>query len=143
MRIMLLLRLIVTIESEAMNNYLSLTARVLLAAVFLGLVFLRLSVVLASPNGYLEYQILLGHFGLPGIAAPLIILIQLLGGLAILAGYKTKLAAYVLLGYSLFLAVVLGSVSPESMFLYIGIAGGFLHLALNPKTAFALDNLKK
>lgn len=126
-----------------MNNYFSLAARVLLAMVFLGLVFLRLSVILASPNGYVDYQVLLGQFGLPGIAAPLIILIQLVGGLALLAGYKTKLAAYVLAGFSLFLAIVLGRVNPESMIVYLGIAGGLLHLALNPKTAFALDNCKK
>jgi|SRR5664279_366632 len=126
-----------------MNNFLSLTARVLLAIVFLGLVFLRLSAILASPNGYLEYQILLGQFGLPGIAAPLIILIELVGGLVLLAGYKTKFVAYVLVGFSLFLAIVLGRINPEPMILYLGIAGGLLHLALNPKTAFALDNCKK
>jgi len=126
-----------------MNNFLSLTARVLLATVFLGLVFLRLSAILASPNGYIDYQMLLGQFGLPGIAAPLIILIELVGGLALLAGYKTKLAAYVLVGFSLFLTVVLGRVNPEPMILYLGISGGLLHLALNPKTAFALDNYKK
>jgi len=126
-----------------MNNYLSLAARVLLAAVFLGLVFIRLTAILASPNGYMEYQVFLGQFGLPGIAAPLIILIQLVAGLALLAGYKTKLAAYVLVGFSLFLALVLGRVYPDAMILYLGIAGGLLHLALNPKTAFALDNCKK
>jgi putative oxidoreductase len=111
--------------------------------VFLGLVFLRLSVILASPNGYVDYQIQLGLLGLPGIVAPLIILIQLVGGLALLAGYKTKLAAYVLASYSLFLVIILGRVSPETMLVYIGIAGGLLHLALNPKTAFALDNRMK
>jgi putative oxidoreductase len=137
------LLLIVIKEGSTMNNYLSLAARVLLAMVFLGLVFLRLSAILANPNGYVDYQIQLGQLGLPGIAAPLIILIQLVGGLALLAGYKTKLAAYVLAGYSLFLVIILGRVSPETMFVYIGIAGGFLHLALNPKTAFALDNYKK
>ena len=122
-----------------MNNFLSLAARVLLAMVFLGLVFLRVSAILASPNGYVEYQVLLGQFGLPGIAAPLIILIELVGGLALLAGYKTKVTAYVLAGFSVFLAIVLGRVNPEPMLLYLAIAGGLLHLALNPKTAFALD----
>ncbi len=126
-----------------MNNYLSLVSRVLLATVFLGLVSLRLSTILASPNGYAEYQIFLGQFGLPGVAAPLIILIQLVGGLALLVGYKTKLAAYVLVGFSLFLALVLGRAYPDALILYLGIAGGLLHLALNPKTAFALDNYKR
>ena len=123
-----------------MNNYLSLAARVLLAAVFLGLVFIRLTAILASPNGYIEYQVFLGQFGLPGIAAPLIILIQLVAGWALLAGYKTKLPAFVLVGFSLFLASVLGRFYPDAMILYLGIAGGLLHLALNPKTAFAMDN---
>jgi len=38
---------------------------------------------------------------------------------------------------------VLGRMQPEVMFLYMGIAGGLVMLALNPDTPFSLDNLKK
>jgi len=126
-----------------MNKVLSAVARVMLAQVFLGVVLFRLSSIFSDPAGYENYQLLLGHFGLPGIFAPLIIFIQLVGGLALLVGYKTQLIAYVLAVFAIFLALVLGSSQPEVFMLYIAIAGGLLTLALNPKTAYSMDNLGK
>jgi len=126
-----------------MNNFLSALARVLLSLVFLGAVSLRLMAITASPDGYDQYLALLGHFGLPGIFAPLLILIQLIGGLALLTGFKTQIFSYILAGFSLFLAIVLGLSQPDVMLLYLGLTGGLLTLALNPSTAFSLDGLKK
>ena len=126
-----------------MNKFLSVLARVLLSLVFLGAVSLRLMAITASPDGYDQYLALLGHFGLPGIFAPLLILIQLVGGLALLTGFKTQIFAYILTGFSLFLAIVLGLSQPDVMLLYLGLTGGLLTLALNPTTAFSLDGLKK
>lgn len=126
-----------------MSKYLSTLGRVLLSLVFLGAVSLRLMAITASPDGYDQYLVLLGHFGLPGIFAPLLILIQLVGGLALLTGFKTRVFAYILAGFSLFLAVVLGLSQPDVMLLYLGLAGGLLTLALNPNSACSVDNLKK
>lgn len=126
-----------------MQKYQATIARILLATVFLGLVLLRLSAIMNNPDGYAQYQITLGQFGLPGIFAPLLILIQLVAGLALLTGFKTKFFAYVLAALSLFLALVLGRVIPEVFFLYLGIAGGMLLLAVNPDSAFSVDQLKK
>lgn len=126
-----------------MQSYQTAIARVLLALVFLGLVLLRLSSITSNPDGYLQYQVTLGQFGLPGIFAPLLILVQLVGGVALLVGFKTKIAARVLAVLALFLAVVLGRMIPEVFFLYLGIAGGMLLLGTYPQTALSLDNLKK
>jgi len=126
-----------------MQSYQTTIARVLLALVFLGLVLLRLSSITSNPDGYLQYQMTLGQFGLPGIFAPLLILVQLVGGVALLVGFKTKIAARVLAALALFLAVVLGRMIPEVFFLYLGIAGGMLLLGTYPQTALSLDNLKK
>ncbi len=126
-----------------MQSYQTAIARVLLALVFLGLVLLRLSSITSNPDGYLQYQVTLGQFGLPGIFAPLLILVQLVGGAALLVGFKTKIAARVLAVLALFLAVVLGRMIPEVFFLYLGIAGGMLLLGTYPQTALSLDNLKK
>ncbi|HSH71730.1 MAG TPA: DoxX family protein [Methylophilaceae bacterium] len=126
-----------------MNKFLGLAARVMLAQVFLGVVLIRLSAIFSDPAGYENYQLLLAHFGLPGIFAPLIIFIQLVGGVALLVGFKTKFVAYVLAIFAIFLAVVLGTVQPEVFMLYIAIAGGLLTLAINPQTAFSVDNLGK
>jgi putative oxidoreductase len=126
-----------------MQSYQTVIARVLLASVFLGLVLLRLVSITSNPDGYLQYQMTLGQFGLPGIFAPLLILVQLVGGVALLVGFKTKLAAYMLAVLALFLAIVLGRMFPEVFFLYLGIAGGMLLLGAYPQTTFSVDNIKK
>ena len=123
-----------------MHKYQTAAARILLALVFLGLVLLRLSTIMASPDGYLQYQMTLGQFGLPGIFAPLLILIQIVAGLALLLGYKTKLFASILAALAIFLAIVLGLKIPELFFLYLGISGGMLLLIIYPNTACSLDN---
>lgn len=126
-----------------MQSYQTVIARVLLALVFLGLVLLRLSSITSNPDGYLQYQMTLGQFGLPGIFAPLLILVQLVGGVALLVGFKTKIAARVMMVLALFLAIVLGRMFPEVFFLYLGIAGGMLLLSTYPQSAFSVDNIKK
>lgn len=122
-----------------MQNIQTTIARVLLASVFLGLVLLKISAITSSPDGYLQYQMGLGQFGLPGIFAPLLILIQLVGSLALLVGFKTQLFARILAALAIFLGVVLSKVSFDVLFLYLGIAGGMLLLSIHPKTAFSLD----
>ncbi len=126
-----------------MQMYQTAAARVLLALVFLGLVLLRLTTIMSNPDGYIQYQVTLGQFGLPTIFAPILILVQLIAGVGLLLGYKTKLFARILGILAIFLAIVLGRMIPEVFFLYIGIAGGMLLLSLYPNTACSLDNLKK
>ena len=126
-----------------MDKYLAVTGRVLMASVFLGLVSLRIVAITSQPNGYEAYQLLLAHFGLPGIAAPLIVLLQIVGGVALLVGFKTRFFACLLAVYSVFLGIVLGSVQLDLLFVYIGIAGGLLSLAAHPNTPYSLDNLRK
>ncbi|MBA3695584.1 MAG: DoxX family protein [Methylotenera sp.] len=126
-----------------MQKYQTAVARILLALVFLGAVILRLLAITSHPNGYIDYQVTLGQLGLPSIFAPLLILVELIAGLGLLVGYKTKVFAYVLAGLALFLAIVLGRFDFQSMFIYLGITGGMLLLAANPQTSCAVDNIKK
>jgi len=126
-----------------MQHYQSAIARILLASVFLGAVLLRLTAIMSHPNGYIEYQQALGQLGLISLFAPLLILVQLVAGLGLLVGFKTKLFAYVLAGLAFFMGIVLGKVDFQSMFIYFGIAGGMLVLAANPITSLSVDNLKK
>lgn len=126
-----------------MQKYQTTAARILLALVFLGLVILRLTTIMSHPNGYIDYQVTLGAVGLPSIFAPLLILVQLIAGLGLLVGYKTKWCAYALAGLALFLAIILGRFQPEVMFLYFGITGGMLLLAVHHQTSCSLDNTKK
>lgn len=126
-----------------MQKYQSAIARILLALVFLGAVILRLLAITSHPNGYIDYQVTLGQLGLPSIFAPLLILVELVAGLGLLVGYKTKVFAYILAGLAFFLAIVLGRFDFQSMFIYLGITGGMLLLATNPQTSCAVDNIKK
>ncbi len=123
-----------------MQKYSTAAARILLALAFLGPVILRLITITSSPDGYLQYQMTLGQFGLPGIFAPLLILIELVCGLALFLGFKTRLNAYILAVLAAFLAFVLGSKIPDMLFVYLGIAGGLFLLTQHPKTSCALDN---
>ncbi|HSH54132.1 MAG TPA: DoxX family protein [Methylotenera sp.] len=126
-----------------MQNYQTAVARIFLALVFLGAVILRLLAITSHPNGYIDYQVTLGQVGLPSIFAPLLILVQLVAGIGLLVGYKTRLFAYVLAGLAFFLAIVLGRFDFQSMFIYLGITGGMLLLATHYKTGFSIDNTKK
>ena len=122
-----------------MNKYLSTLGRIFLAQLFFLQVIALIIGFFNNPTGYLDYQNALGHQGLPGIFAPLIILIQLVGGSALMLGFKTKPAAIAMAIYAIFISLALG-LSP---FQYLAIVGGLLTLAANPTTAFSLDNLKK
>jgi len=122
-----------------MQKYSATVARILLSQIFLVQVVALIVSFMNNPTGYQDYQAGLGSLGLPGIFAPLIILINLVGGLALLLGYKTKAAALVMAIYVVALIFLL----KLPLLQYLAIAGGLLLLSANPNTACSLDNLKK
>lgn len=132
-----------------MNKYLGLIARILLAQVYLivGL-YAHVYQSMSNPMFYTGFQQYLGSVGLPGIFAPLMILIEVAGAVLLLIGFKTHFAAYLLAGYSVFIALVfhndLGN--PQELLAclqYLAVAGGMLAIASNPATPCSLDNLIK
>ncbi len=123
-----------------MNKYLAVLGRVLLAQIFLVQVIMLINSFMSNPTGYEQYQMGLANYGLPGIFAPLIILIQMVGGLALLLGYKTRIAAIVMAVYALF--IMLAGLTPAPL-QYLAIVGGLLVLAANAETAFSLDSCRK
>jgi putative oxidoreductase len=118
-------------------------ARILLALVFFGIVILKLIAITSVPEGYLQYQAMLGQLGLPGVFAPLLILVQLVFGSALLLGFKTRISARVLAVLAAFMAIVLSQASLDAFFAYLGIAGGMWLLSLYPQTGYSLDNRNK
>lgn len=126
-----------------MNKFIPVVARLLLAQIFLVAIIIQLMIIMNNPNGYEDFRIYLGQHGLPGIFAPLMILVQLLAGAALLLGYKTRLAAFVLAGYAVFVAFALRFNEPVIFMQYLAIAGGLLALSAIAPTACSLDNLKK
>ena len=74
-----------------MQKFIDPISRVLLSLIFFISVLFILSNILNTPNGYGTYQDMLGARGLPGIFAPLSILIQFVAGLTLIIGYKIKI----------------------------------------------------
>lgn len=129
-----------------MPHKLTALARILLAQIFVVAILITISQITSHPDGYMAYSKYLGGYGLPGVFVPLTIFIQLVFGLGLLVGYKTKLCAYVLAAYAVFIALFMKLQEPGGLVLtlqYLAIAGGLILLAVHHKTAFSLDSLKK
>lgn len=82
--------------------------------------------------------------GLPGALLPLVVLAEVGGALAIITGWKTRIVATLLAGFTLMTAVVFhhdfGDQMQMTMFLKnVSIAGAFLILAANGAGRFSLD----
>jgi len=129
-----------------MTKHIGLIARILLAQIFFISILFILNNIISTPGGYGMYQDMLGARGLPGIMAPLSILVQFLGGLALIIGFKTRIAAYILAAYSFLWAAVyfMNAMQGQPVLimslLYIAITGGLLLVGANPEnTGCGLD----
>jgi putative oxidoreductase len=86
--------------------------------------------------------------GVPGILLPLVIAIELLGGLAVVFGWRTRLAAFLLAGFSLVSAVLFhanfGDQMQMIMFMKnLALAGGFLMIVAQGAGPYSLDNRRE
>jgi putative oxidoreductase len=96
----------------------------------------------AGTQGYMEAM------GVPGALLPLVIALEILGGLAVMLGWHTRIAAFLLAGFTLLSAVIFhanfGDQMQMIMFMKnISITGGFLMIVSLGGGAFALDNRAK
>ena len=137
-----------------MNKFLPTIARILIAQIFLIFILISLNGILNTPNGYIAYQNGLMSHGLPGIFAPISVIVQLLGGLTLLVGFKTRSSALVLTIYTLVNALSylytftivpspINLIPLQQALQYLAITGGLIVLMQNPVTTFALDNATK
>jgi putative oxidoreductase len=86
--------------------------------------------------------------GVPGILLPLVIAVELLGGLAVIFGWHTRVAAFLLAGFSLVSAVLFhanfGDQMQMIMFMKnLGLAGGFLMIVALGAGPYSLDNRRR
>lgn len=93
----------------------------------------------AGTQGYMEAM------GVPGMLLPLAILLEIGGGLAIVLGWHTRTAAFLLAGFSLLSALIFhtnfGDQMQMIMFLKnLSITGAFLLLVAVGPGPLALDN---
>lgn len=115
----------------------------IIARLFLGQIFLLSGVFKISgfegTQGYMEAM------GVPGMLLPLVIFIEVAGGLAIIAGWQTRLVALALAAFTLVAAAIFHHNVADQMQMImlmknIAIAGGFILLAIHGAGSFSLDN---
>ena len=83
--------------------------------------------------------------GVPGALLPLVVALEVLGGVAIIVGWKTRIFASLFAGFCLMSAILFHANFAEQvemiMFMKnISIAGGFLFLVANGAGHYSLDN---
>lgn len=121
--------------------------RVLLALIFITSGFGKITGY-AGTQGYMEAM------GVPGALLPLVILVELGGGIALLVGWQARLSAFLLAGFSLlsgFLFHYLPSLGMEGMeaqsnmisfMKNVSIAGGMLMVVAFGAGALSIDGRK-
>ena len=93
----------------------------------------------AATQGYME------SMGVPGMLLPLVIAVELLGGIAILLGFKARLVAILMAGFSVVSALLFHQFwideSQMNPFMKnIAMAGGFLMIFAHGAGAYSIDN---
>ena len=113
------------------------------ARLFLGHIFLLAGV--SKISAYEGTQRYMDAMGVPGMLLPLVILLEIGGGLAVIVGWKTLWASIALAGFTVVSAVIFhnnfGDQMQMIMFMKnIAISGGLMLLAIHGAGAYSLDN---
>lgn len=120
-----------------MERYLPFISRILMAFIF----------VMSGFNKIMNYKGTAGYmesFGVPDILLPLVILVELAGGLALVAGWKTRIAAWLLAGFTVLSTLIFhtqfGDQTQMIMFMKnLAITGGLLYVATYGAGGISLD----
>jgi putative oxidoreductase len=120
-------------------NVVLLVARILLSIIFLLSGFGKLTNIAGTASYFANYGL-----PMPTVTAVIVGLIELLGGLAILLGFKTRIAAWVLALFSVATALVAHTDFADQAQMInflknLAIAGGFLALAVEGAGSISLD----
>lgn len=120
-----------------MNNAILLLARLLLSHMFI-LSGLQKITGYAGTAQYME------SVGVPGILLPLVIIVELFGGLAVLTGFFTRWACWALATFSVLAALIFhwdfsNQMQTIMLMKNLAIAGGFLVLAMHGPGGISLD----
>ena len=121
-----------------MTGIIQLLGRIMLALIFI-LAGLGKIQDPAGTAGYMQSA------GVPGILLWPTIALEVLGGLALVLGYKTRYAAFTLAIFSVVAALMFHRNFADQMQMImflknIAMAGGLLLLAVGGSTAFSMDN---
>ncbi|CAN6961494.1 MULTISPECIES: DoxX family protein [unclassified Psychrobacter] len=124
-----------------MNNLQNLSAPI--GRLFLSMIFIFSG--FGKISGYAATQGYMDSMGVPGMLLPLVIALELLGGIAILIGFKTRLFAVLIAGFSILSAFMfhqfwLDESQMNPFMKNIAMAGGFLMIFAHGPGAYSIDN---
>jgi len=122
---------------NSLSKYAELGGRVFLSALFLLSGLGKLGAY-AATAGYMSAM------GVPGWLLPLVIATEIGGGLAIALGWKTRVVAFLMAGFTLISALIFHThfADPNQMINFwknVAIAGGFLLLVVHGAGPLSLD----
>ncbi len=121
---------------NTLKPWTDLAGRILIAAIFITAGWSKIGGY-AGTQGYME------SVGVPGALLPLVILLELGGGLAIVAGLLTRVTALALAGFSIISAVLFhGGADQMQQIMFMknfAMAGGFLFLVANGAGRISVD----
>jgi len=125
-----------------MSNITTLIGRILLAHIFVLAGLNKVGAGYAGTQGYMEAM------GIPGMLLPLVILLELGGGLALVAGYKTRLVSWGLAVFTIVAALIFHNKLSDQLQMIMfmknfAIAGGLLLLAEHGAGFYSLDRIFK
>ena len=126
---------------EQYTRYFSPLGRALLALIFVMSGVSKLGAY-AGTQGYME------AFGVPGTLLPLVILVEIGAGAALLLGWQTRLVAFALAGFSVVAGFLFHGDFADQMQMImfmknVSIAGGLLFIVANGAGHIALDNRQR
>jgi putative oxidoreductase len=121
-----------------LNNASTLIGRSMISVIFIMAGFSKIGGY-AGTQGYME------SVGVPGLLLPAVIALELLGGIAVLLGYQTKIAALLLGGFTFLAAIIFHNDFSQQMEMIlfmknIAISGAFLLLFVHGPGQWAINS---
>ncbi len=115
----------------------------LLGRLFLAMIFIQSG--LSKMSDYAATQSYMDAMGVSSALLPLVIALEVVGGIAIVIGFKARLVALAMAGFSLLSALLFHTnfsdhTQTTMLMKNIAIAGGFLMIVAHGAGAYALDN---
>lgn len=120
-----------------MDKVTLLVARLLMAQIFL-------IAGLGKIGNYAGTQAYMDAMGVPGMLLPLVILLEVGGGLALLLGFQTRWVSWALAGFTVIAAAIFHSNLADQMQMImfmknLAMTGGLLVLSVHGSGAYSLD----
>ncbi|MGB4924594.1 MAG: DoxX family protein [Candidatus Nitrotoga sp.] len=129
------------VSIPAVNALLAITARLLASAIFISAGFSKLGAGYTGAQGYMA------SVGLPGELLPLVIALEMGGGLALLLGFQARLVAFALSVFCIVSGVLFHSgADPMQQIMFmknLAMAGGLLAFTLFGAGRMSLDGETK